>query len=248
MKEIMIKLLEVQQIYLDSDTMNFREFEELINNGLREISLTEDVILEDLEKKDYLEGIEINADNIIINGNCHTIDGNKKTPLLNVNASNITLKNFRFENGYSEYSGGAIINNGILIIESCEFQDNTSDDYGGAIYNSSKLHIKDSKFIENRADYGGAIYLDSDSILNLDGSLFKSNSSEFEGGAIYNKSKLLIYRSLFNKNASFKGGAIYNERILNVKCSEFRNNIASDGNHIESKDNENLSIADCRFD
>ena len=234
--------------YSGSVNMNFREFEELINSGAKEITLTEDVILEVLEEDDYQEGIEINADNIIIDGNCHAIDGNKKTPLLNVNASNITLKNFRFENGYSEYSGGAIINNGILIIESCEFLDNSSDDYGGAIYTSSKLHIKDSKFIENRADYGGAIYLDLDSILNLDGSLFESNSSEFEGGAIYNKSKLLIYGSLFDKNASFKGGAIYNERILNVKSSEFRKNIAGDGNHIESEDDENLTIADCRFD
>ena len=32
--------------YLGSDSMNFREFEELINSGADEITLTEDVILE----------------------------------------------------------------------------------------------------------------------------------------------------------------------------------------------------------
>lgn len=90
--------------------------------------------------------------------------------------------------------------------------------------------------------------MDSDSILNLERSLFESNSSEFEGGAIYNKSRLLIYGSLFDKNASFKGGAIYNERILNVKSCEFKNNIASDGNHIESENTKNLNIFNCNFD
>ena len=233
---------------LDCGKMNFREFEELINSGEEEIVLTEDVILEDFKDEDYKAGIEINADNLIIDGNGHTIDGDKKTPLLNVNASNVTLKNIIFKNGCSEYSGGAIINNGDLSVESCDFIDNFSEDYGGAIYNNSKLHIRDSRFIENKSDYGGAIYMDSDSILNLDGSIFKSNSSEFEGGAIYNKAKLLIYGSLFDKNASFKGGAIYNEHILNVKSTEFRNNIASDGNHIESKNNENLNIYNCRFE
>ena len=172
--------------------MNFKEFEQLINSGAEDINLTEDVILEDFEEEDYIAGIEINADNLIIDGNGHTIDGNKKTPLLNINEYNVTLRNFRFKNGYSECSGGAIINNGCLTVESCDFLNNSSDDYGGAIYTNSKLHIKDSRFIENRADYGGAIYIDSDSILNLDGSLFESNTSEFEGGAIYNKSRLLI--------------------------------------------------------
>lgn len=228
--------------------MNFKGFEQLINSGAEEINLTEDVILEDFEEEDYKAGIEINDDNLIIDGNGHTIDGNKKTPLLNVNDSNVTLKNFRFKNGFSEYSGGAIINNGVLTLESCDFLDNSSDDYGGAIYTNSKLHIKDSRFIENRSNYGGAIYMDSDSILNLEGFLFESNSSEFEGGAIYNKSRLLIYGSLFDKNASFKGGAIYNERILNVTSCEFKNNIASDGNHIESENTENLNIFNCNFD
>ena len=153
--------------------MNFKEFEQLINSGAEEINLTEDVILEDFEEEDYKAGIEINKDNLIVDGNGHTIDGNKKTPLLNVNASNVTLINFRFKNGCFEYSGGAIINSGVLTVESCDFLDNSSDDYGGAIYTNSKLHIKDSRFIENKSDYGGAIYMDSDSILNL-GDLFSN--------------------------------------------------------------------------
>ena len=58
--------------------MNFKEFEQLINSGVEEIFLTENVLLEDCEEEDYISGIEINADNLIIEGNGHIIDGNKK--------------------------------------------------------------------------------------------------------------------------------------------------------------------------
>ena len=229
--------------------MNFQEFEKLINAGAKEITLNEDVILDRSEAENYKRGIEINTDDLTIEGNCHAIDAIKKVPLLNVKASNVTLKNISFKNGYCEYSGGAIVNEGHLTIDGCEFIDNSSVDFGGAIYNApnSKLLIKNSGFEDNRSDYGGAIYIDSGSTLNLEGSVLKSNTSEFEGGAIFNKAKLLIYGSLFGKNASFKGGAIYSEDILNIKDCDFENNIASEGDDIKCEDDNDLTVFNCRF-
>ena len=228
--------------------MNFGEFEQLINSGAEEITLTEDVILDEGEKEKYEEGIEISKNNFIIEGNNHAIDGCMKVPLFIINASNITLKNILFKNCYCEYLSAAVDNRGDLIIENCRFIDNSSDDLGGAIYNApnSKLAIQSSIFEENRSDFGGAIY--NDSILNISNSIFKSNSSEFDGGAIYNKGNLVIKNSLFDKNAAFYGGAIYNENILSVKSSEFKNSIANDGNHIETENKMNLNIIDCSFD
>ena len=228
--------------------MNFKEFEELINSGAKEITLTEDVLLEDGEEEEYDEGIEINSDDLIIDGNDYAIDGCRKVPLFIINASNIALKNILFKNCYCEYPGAVIENRGDLIIENCRFIDNSSDDFGGAIYNTSnsKLTIHSSIFEENRSDFGGAIC--NDSILNISNSIFKSNSSEFDGGAIYNRGNLVIKNSLFDKNAAVYGGAIYNENILTVKGSEFKNSIANDGNHIETENKMNLNIIDCRFD
>ncbi|WP_407424570.1 hypothetical protein [Methanobrevibacter sp.] len=228
--------------------MNFKEFEELINSGAKEITLTEDVILEDGEEEECDEGIEINGDDLIIDGNDYAIDGCRKAPLFIINASNITLKNILFKNYYCEYLSAAIDNRGDLTIENCRFIDNSSDDLGGAIYNApnSKLTIQSSLFEENRSDFGGAIY--NDSILNIYNSIFKSNGSEFDGGAIYNRGNLVIKNSLFDKNAAVYGGAIYNENILTVKSSEFKNSIANDGNHIETENKMNLNIIDCRFD
>jgi predicted outer membrane repeat protein len=227
--------------------MNFREFEELLKSSKGKITLTEDVILDDLEAKDYWKGIEVLTDELIIDGNGHAVNGKKRASLLSIKDCRVTLKNMVFKNGCFELSGGAITNAGDLTVENCRFLDNSSDYYGGAIYNDSKLTIRESVFKANRADYGGAIYIDSDSTLNLDGSVFESNTSEFEGGAIYNKEKLLVYGSSFNRNASFKGGAIYNGGILNLKSCEFKDNIASDGDHIESENDENLGIYDCNF-
>lgn len=228
--------------------MNFHEFEKLVNCGVKEMALTEDVILQDCEAQNYVWGIEICTDNLIIDGNNHSIDGNGTASLLNINASNIILKNIIFKNGCFECSGGAIRSTGHLVIENCDFIDNYSDYYGGAIYSTCGLHVKNSRFIKNRADYGGAIYIDIDSLsgLTLEGCVFDSNTSEFEGGAIYNRSKAQIHESSFVKNASFKGGAIYNNHLLNIKSSSFKNNIASDGNHIESE--KNVNICKCDFD
>ncbi|WP_298523242.1 right-handed parallel beta-helix repeat-containing protein [uncultured Methanobrevibacter sp.] len=228
--------------------MNFKEFEELINSGAKEITLTEDVLLEDGEEEEYDEGIEINSDDLIIDGNDYAIDGCRKASLFIINASNITLKNILIKNCYCEYSGAAIDNRSNLIIENCRFVDNSSDDLGGSIYNASNsnLTIQSSIFEENKSDFGGAIY--NDSILNISNSIFKSNSSEFDGGAIYNRGNLVIKNSLFDKNAAVYGGAIYNENILTVESSEFKNCIANDGNHIETENKMNFNIIDCRFD
>ena len=228
--------------------MNFKEFEELFKSGVKQITLTEDVILEDGEKETYENGVEIKEKGLIINGNGHAIDGKAQVSLLCIKAE-VTLKNIIFENAYCECSGGAIINDGDLLIENCGFCHNTSDEFGGAICNNrySRLEIINSRFRKNRADYGGAIFNDSNSVVNLDKAVFKSNSSEFEGGAIYNKSELSLHDALFYSNASFKGGAVYNEGMLNIMDCNFEKNIASEGNDIKNQNENNLNILNCSF-
>ena len=54
-----------------SDDQNFREFEELIDSGAKEITLTEDIILE--------QSIEINTNGRVIDGNSHVIDENNNS-------------------------------------------------------------------------------------------------------------------------------------------------------------------------
>ena len=60
--------------------MNFREFEELINSGVKEITLTEDVIIYDEDKGKSFE-INFDEDNLIINGNNHEFVSDNKIAL-----------------------------------------------------------------------------------------------------------------------------------------------------------------------
>ena len=236
--------------------MNFKEFEELIESGIEEITLSENIILEKGEEDKFIEGIEINRDNLIIDGKNHTIDGNSEVSILSIKGSNITLKNIIFKNGYSEDFCGAINNHSNdLRINHCQFIDNESEDFGnahgGAIYNApdSSLIIEKSVFKDNGSDYGGAIYIDSNSSLEINNSVFESNTVEFEGAAIYNKGELIIDNSLFTRNAAFKGGAIYNEKDLIIKDCKFINNTAGEGNDIftENMDKLNISNSVCQF-
>lgn len=236
--------------------MNFKEFEELIESGIEEITLSEDIILEKGEEDRFIEGIVINMDGLIIDGKNYTIDGNSEVSILSINASNITLKNIIFKNGFSEDFCGAINNHSNdLRINHCQFIDNESEDFGnahgGAIYNApnSKILIEKSVFKDNGSDYGGAIFIDSNSIFEINDSVFESNTVEFEGAAIYNKGKLIIDNSIFTRNAAFRGGAIYNEKDLIIKDCKFINNIAGEGNDIftENKDNLNIINSVCEF-
>ena len=232
--------------------MNLKEFKELLNGEAKEVSLEEDVIL---ESDEIGRGIEIMRDGLLIDGNNHIIDGKNKLPIFYIEASDVTLKNIIFKNGFSQDYSGAITNysNG-LRIEHCQFMDNStenaSDLYGGAIYNgeNSNLTVERSIFKENDSDFGGAIFIDSNSRVKINNSVFELNISEFDGGAIYNKGALIIDKSIFNQNMAFKGGAIFNEKSLTIKDSRFKNNSASDGNDIQTE-NEDISISNslCEF-
>ena len=96
--------------------MNFRDLDELIHSGAKEIILNSDVVLSDGEKPDYVEGIKIDVDGLVINGNGHVIDASEKVRIFCCSASNVKIENITLKNGFAENSGGAIINSGILSI------------------------------------------------------------------------------------------------------------------------------------
>lgn len=109
-------------------------------------------------------GIQINRDNVVIDGKGHTIDcTDENSRMFNVRADNITLKNIVFIGGRSDY-GGAVNTWGYLKVINCTFKDNRATGIGqghggGAIFaDNAKLSIYDCTFINNHASKdGGAI-------------------------------------------------------------------------------------------
>ncbi|MFN8434451.1 MAG: ELWxxDGT repeat protein [Anaerolineales bacterium] len=133
--------------------------------------------------------------------------------------------------------GGAIRNNGTLIVENCEFLNNTSSNNGegGAIMNNlgATATIRNSSFTEN-SGAGGAI--GNVGTLTIENSTFSNNSSLLGGGALVNSfnGTTKIYESTFTGNSTQgNGGAIYNlEGVVEIYQSTFSNNSAKQGGAI----------------
>ncbi|WP_407374604.1 right-handed parallel beta-helix repeat-containing protein, partial [Methanobrevibacter sp.] len=187
-----------------------------------------DIILEDNENSNYIDGIKLKEANMVIDGNGHKIDACGKTRIFEVFGKNITLKNINLKNGYSEKSGGAISieDGGILKIHNCSIFDNESN-YGGAIYCGIdvNLDIDCTNFSRNIShSAGGVIVGGSNSVLDINDSTFSENKSlgdsgNVGGGSIDWHENSNITNCIFSNNFSkYPGGAIssYDSKIY--KC------------------------------
>ena len=129
------------------------------------------------------------------------LDGNYSNRILSVNATDVSIINLKFQNGYAhltnEENGGAISSKscGYLNIINCTFINNFGDTHGGAIcvfqnYRSpadkkGEIHltIQGSTFINNTAIkmYGGALHVadtdySGDVYVNISSSIFINNT------------------------------------------------------------------------
>ena len=126
--------------------------------------------------KSYAPADRINIDkSLSIDGAGNTIDCSKAQ--LRSSSGDITLKNLKFINGNS-FNGGVIniIGSAKFTIINCTFINNQANSFGGAIYNNvvDTLTLKDCKFTGNEA--------------------------KITGGAIFSKGKVVVEKSVFEKN------------------------------------------------
>ena len=199
---------EIPKEPVKTEGPNFTFLESLINSGEKNIKLDSDIILDDDEASEYEYGIEISSDDIVIDGNGHTIDARGKARIFRI-ASPVTIKNITLINGYCKDDGGAIYGWNSLNLINVHFTGNHSDDSGGAVGNREDLNIRDCLFENNSSnEYGGALLSTFDSDLNIDNCEFKNNHSQSKGGAIHNINKMTLTNSILKNNTSPIGGAI----------------------------------------
>lgn len=136
---------------------NFKDLDDLIHGGAKEIVLDFDIVLGDGEESEYEDGIRLDVDDLTINGNGHSIDGNRKARIFHCTGKNITIKNITLKNGFIKGSGGAIHNTGEIKITESTLLDNMAEYYGGAIENNGSLTIAESTLKDNMAEHGGAL-------------------------------------------------------------------------------------------
>ncbi len=154
-----------------------------------------------------------------------------------------------FQANTAQDSGGAILNAGIMALESVTFKGNKAA-LGGAIIDFSELTIKSSTFDANEASKsGGALYVFAGGDVKVSGSAFRNNTALDNGGAIYNEGeKLVLQSSNFAGNAAASAGAIFNITDLTVGTSvTFNANEALSGNGGAILNSGNLSIGASYF-
>ena len=72
---------------------NFKYLDDLIHSGVKEIILDSNIVLSNDEASEYLEGINLDVDDLVIDGNGHSIDACGKTRIFHSTSKNITIKN-----------------------------------------------------------------------------------------------------------------------------------------------------------
>ena len=222
----------------DDEKYDFGHLYKLIQeSSSKEIVLNNDFILQNYER-DYFEGgIELDIDDLVIDGAGHVIDGNERSRIFIITGNNITLKNITFKRGHSfksyenmENNHGGLLkinHNANIKIECCKFINANSEGHGGAIYNNANLNITKSTFSENATLFGcgGAIY-NCGGKLRIIESTFIQNTANEDGGAIKNNADLEILQSAFNENIASVGGAIQNHGKLTITNSKLNKNTA----------------------
>lgn len=167
--------------------------DELIHSGKRQIALDSDIFLTDEEDWDYMDGIELDIDGLVIDGMGHSIDPDGLNVFLN-KGRNVTIKNIEFKNS----QGCAVVNHGDLTVHGCRFVNNSN-------FEEENSHDCPSDSSIRKVYGGTSVY--NEGTLTLTG-------SEFKGNEIFNDEWHMLCggSAIFNYNGS--------ARLVNCRLSD----------------------------
>jgi predicted outer membrane repeat protein len=162
-----------------------------------------------------------------------------------LNSNSIYIENSVFESNHAN-NGGAL-HTSEATIRNSSFIQNTSLSDGGAISSTSDLIISGSVFTENSAILkGGAIMQGGIYDASISETTFISNSTDGDGGAIYNISSLSVTGSTFTQNeAGNDGGALYligNQTAAIINSTITNNHANKDGGSFVIRESTMVSI------
>ena len=239
---------------IEAEYTSFTNLDYLISTSGNLTTLNRDFIFNRTYDADYVNGIEIRGNELVIDGDNHIIDGNNLARMFNVSGDNITFKNINFINGYSAGDGGIIYckGNNFTIIN-CTFSNGRATVEGGALFvKSDNAKIIASKFFNNNAIYNAAVYMNGINSTVMR-SYFENNVAEISAGAIgwAKKSNGIISDSIFVNNTAFNegGGAVFWNQGLNGKilnCTFENNNAVFNGSALFLNSDDTF-VSDCVF-
>ncbi len=158
-------------------------------------------------------------------------------------------------------NGGAIraADGSVLTITDSSVVGNYAQLFGGgggiATGEGSELTVVDSILFGNIAGWGGAIFVDDDSILQVERSVLTENRAQrSDGGAMYvdnNGTLLVTDSSIVGNHAQSEGGGINTDNgstTVLIRTDLSGNEAGGDGGGIEVEDGTSLFLVDSRVD
>ena len=246
-------ILETAQndIYTASDDSFTNLTDEI--NSTNVVDLTHDYKFNN--ETDDSNGIVINKDNFVLNGNGRTIDGNNQSRLFSITGNNITLNDLILINGNYDICAG-IRAVGTLTLNNVTFINNYANEQGGAIgvRDGATLICNNCRFIDNYAQSGSAI-LDADSEIKLYNSYVTSKNFSKASQIFLSPSSGLTPTEIYIENTTFANiiasyaPALYlkssKASIINSKFIDLKANITAGA--ISTKSGGELYIENCEF-
>ncbi len=182
----------------------------------------------------------ITTDTTIDGGNKITLSGDNATRIFSVaDTGRLTLENIVLTRGSSSDDGGAIYNDGWVILKHSTIDHSTAAASGGAIVTYGQLNVMDSVLHHNKATNGGAIYPRySAAPVSIERSVLHDNqavgTTDGWGGAIllWDGAGVGIIDSDIYDNQAREGGAIYNafaNSAISLQTVKLHGNKATDG-------------------
>ena len=248
----------------------FSSLDNKINSEYNDsIKLENDYEYDSDTDENYSMGIKIEKNNLVLDGQGHTINGKNSARIFQIRAENVVLKNINFINGFSKNTGGAVNFDKDGLVDNCNFTNNHAEKSGGAIWFTKNGIVTSTNFNNNIAleKSGGAIFLNTGTFkmcnfnnnAATDGGAirligtgtieqcnFYNNLAKNIGGAIYTPSaKLLINNTRFKSNKALNGTENYNlnnKNILTINVTKI-GNFTELSNEINNCQNNELKLS-----
>ena len=225
---------------------SFKDFENEITLSDNVFNVTRDYKFDNAT--DSISGIAIKKDNLVINGNGHTVDADGKAVVFTIYNGNITISNLKIIN--AKTSGGGAIAAGAtswLKTNNVTFENNQAG--GGTVYVTGHYTSVNDKFINNQAKASAIYASGGNSSVELVNGTFISDR-ELSWGMIYVRyTKLYIENTTFANLTSNYSTAVHilggSGRIRNCNFINLTAKITAGAVGIRA--NDNVTIENCSF-
>lgn len=239
----------------EEELSSFSYLNYLISSGKVPTELKRDITFSEKYDADFVDGILILKNDLIIDGGNHIVDAKEMASILNIAGNNVTLMNFRFINAYGDRGGAIYISGNDTKIINCTFINSFATIEAGAIYlKAARGQIINSTFINSTSlEYTGAVLVNSENATVI-GSYFENNRANISAGALgwARKDNGILKDCVFVNNAAYfeGGGALFWNRGNNgiIQNNTFIGNFAQyEGAAIFWNYGDNGLISDCTF-